>query len=375
MPPQPPSTPSAQPPACEIDPKNLHSPYSLAAAGDAAASFAEHEELKAILRQGAAWFDVEVACEVHTKGPTFAMYTAALGSRDPLAPAVGFFGGIHGLERIGTQLILHYMRALLFRLQWDELLHRQLEKVRLVFLPIANPGGMWAHTRANPNGVDLMRNAPQRAERAVPFLAGGQTLGPWLPWYCGRPGEPMEAESAAVLQVVRQQISSRPFSLALDCHSGYGFGDSIWFPYARTRRLMPHLPDMFALKTMLEQSHPHHAYSFEPQSNQYLLHGDLWDHAYDESLQRSPGNVFLPMTLELGSWLWIRKNPRQLFSRHGIFNPIKAHRVQRVLRRHADLLDFMARAAFSAPGWLPQGERRGQLQQIAAAHWRPGRAR
>lgn len=34
------------------------------------------------------------------------------------------------------------------------------------------------------------------------------------------------------------------------------------------------------------------------------------------------------------------KNPRQLFSRHGMFNPIKAHRIKRVLRRHADLLDF-----------------------------------
>lgn len=367
--------PAPPAPAPATDPLSLHSPYSLAPVGNALDSFAEHEELKSILRQGSAHFDLGVACEVHTKGPSFAVYTAGLGTRDPHAPAVGFFGGIHGLERIGTQLILHYMRALLFRLEWDELLHRQLEKVRLVFMPIANPGGMWAHKRANPNGVDLMRNAPQRAERAVPFLAGGQTLGPWLPWYCGRPGEPMQAESAAVLRVARQQLSSRPFSLALDCHSGYGFGDSVWFPYARTRRLMPHLPDMFALKTMLEQSHPHHAYSFEPQSNQYLLHGDLWDHAYDESLESGPGNVFLPMTLELGSWLWIRKNPRQLFSRHGIFNPIKAHRVQRVLRRHADLLDFMARAAFSAPAWLPQGERRGQLQRIAAAYWRPARER
>ncbi|RYF40148.1 MAG: zinc carboxypeptidase [Comamonadaceae bacterium] len=376
--PNPPPDPAATPPAAPgpqriQDPLSLHSPYSLAPAQHAAASFAEHEELKAILREGAAYFDVDVAGEVHTRGPSFPLYTAGLGTRDPEAPAVGFFGGIHGLERIGTQLILHHMRALLFRLAWDELLHRQLEKVRLVFMPIANPGGMWADTRANPNGVDLMRNAPQRAERAVPFLAGGQTLGPWLPWYCGRPGEPMQAESAAVLRVVSEQLTKRPFSLALDCHSGYGFGDSIWFPYARTRRLMPHLADMFALKAMLEQSMPHHRYSFEPQSNQYLLHGDLWDHAYDQALAATPAPVFLPMTLELGSWLWIRKNPRQLFSRHGIFNPIKAHRVQRVLRRHVDLLDFLARAAFSAPCWLPQDERRTQLRQLAAAHWRPRR--
>ena len=56
----------------------------------------------------------------------------------------------------------------------------------------------------------------------------------------------------------------------------------------------------------------------------------------------------ITMTLELGSWLWIRKNPHQLFSRHGMFNPIKAHRIKRVLRRHADLLDFLTRAACCA---------------------------
>ncbi len=343
---------------------------SLSRTLDAAATFDEHEELKAILRAGSAHFEIHTTASIATRAASFPVYTASIGSCDPLAPAVGFFGGIHGLERIGTQLILAYMRALLFRLEWDELLRQQLQKVRLVFMPLVNPGGMWTQRRSNPAGVDLMRNAPQRAESRVPFLAGGQTLSPRLPWYCGRPGAPMEVESAALLQVVRDQLASRPFSLALDCHSGYGFDDSVWFPYAKSRRLMPHLPEMFALKTMLEQSHPHHGYSFEPQSNQYLLHGDLWDHAYDHA---PPGHIFLPMTLELGSWLWIRKNPRQLFSRNGIFNPIKAHRIRRVLRRHADLLDFLSRAAFAAPSWLPLAERRAQLTQLATAHWRPRR--
>ena len=364
---------SPQRPPTASDRIDPFDPLLLVGTQDTTATFAELEELKTILRAGSAQFEIQTVCDVPTRRspfPMFPIFTASIGSTDPQAPAVGFFGGIHGLERIGTQVILHYMRALLFRLEWDELLHRQLEKVRLVFMPIVNPGGMWAHKRANPNGVDLMRNAPQRAESRVPFLAGGQTLTRRLPWYCGQPGAPMEAESAARLQGVDGQLASRPYSLALDCHSGYGFDDSIWFPYAKTRRLMAHLPEMFALKTMLEQSHPHHAYSFEPQSNQYLLHGDLWDHAYD---QAPAGHVFLPMTLELGSWLWIRKNPRQLFSRHGIFNPIKAHRIKRVLRRHADLLDFLTRAAFAAPRWLPATERRLQLQQLAMAYWRPRR--
>ena len=340
-------------------------------------TFVENEELKAVLWAGQKHFDIQTVCDVRVgKGPVllrshFPVFTASIGAADPQAPAVGFFGGIHGLERIGSQVVLHYMRSLIARLQWDELLHRQLEKIRLVFMPIVNPGGMWAHKRANPNGVDLMRNAPQRSEARVPFLAGGQTFTPMLPWYCGRLRAPMEIESAALLQVVREQLASRPVSLALDCHSGYGFADSIWFPYAKTRRWMQHLPEMFALKTMLEESMPHHDYSFEPQSNQYLLHGDLWDHAYDNTPAE---NIFLPMTLELGSWLWIRKNPRQIFSRHGIFNPIKAHRIKRVLRRHVDLLDFLTRAAYAAPRWLPLAEQRTQLQQLAMACWRPARA-
>ena len=335
---------------------------------DPPARFTEHEELLAILNAGSAHFSTQVACEVQARGHTFPVYTASLGSNDPQAPAVGFFGGIHGLERIGTQVILDYMRALLGRLKWDELLHHQLQKVRLVFMPLVNPGGMWAATRANPQGVDLMRNGRQRAEGPVPFLAGGQRIGSWLPWYCGQPGAPMQLESAALLRVVAQELACRPFSMALDCHSGYGLRDSIWFPYAKTRRLIAHLPEMLMLKTLLAQSHPHHPYRFEPQSNQYLAHGDLWDQAYDSA---PAGHIFLPLTLELGSWLWIRKNPRQVFSRDGIFNPVKEHRLKRVLRRQVGLLDFLTHAAFSAPRWLPQETERNALKDKAAAHWRP----
>ncbi|MDP1955589.1 MAG: M14 family zinc carboxypeptidase, partial [Polaromonas sp.] len=132
--------------------------YRFSRTQDASATFGEQEDFKAILLAGGAHFEVQAVGEVHTTGPSFPLYTASIGSADPLAPVIGFFGGIHGLERIGTQLILAYMRALLFRLNWDELLHRQLQHVRLVFMPIVNPGGMWAHKRANPRGVDLMRN-------------------------------------------------------------------------------------------------------------------------------------------------------------------------------------------------------------------------
>jgi len=73
---------------------------------------------------------------------------------------------------------------------------------------------------------------------------------------------------------------------------------------------------MHALKNIFVKSHSHHRYIIEPQSLQYLAHGDLWDHLYLQS--RAPSErVFLPLTLEMGSRLWVKKNPRQLFSRHG----------------------------------------------------------
>lgn len=331
-----------------------------------ATSFAEFDDLKSILAEGGRGFESRTVSEVRVGKQSFPVLIATIGSNAPDAPAIGFFGGVHGLERIGTQLILDYMRALLRRLEWDEQLHAQLNAVRLVFMPIVNPGGMWAGTRSNPNGVDLMRNAPQDAEGRVPFLAGGQRIGPWLPWYRGASDGSMELESAALLATVKQELMSRPLSFALDCHSGFGWGDSIWFPYARTVRHMPHFPEMYLLKTMFEQAYPHHAYIFEPQSHRYLLHGDLWDWAYD---QTCAPNIFLPMTLELGSWRWIKKNPRQIFSRSGIFNPVKAHRTERVLRRHASFFEFLTRAAFASHRWLPQDDLRQQLLQRATAHW------
>jgi murein tripeptide amidase MpaA len=92
-----------------------------------------------------------------------------LGNSDLRVPAVGYFGGVHGLERIGAEVVISYLHSLVMRLQWDSTLHKQLESVRLVFMPVVNPGGMVLGTRANPQGVDLMRNAPVEACEAVPF--------------------------------------------------------------------------------------------------------------------------------------------------------------------------------------------------------------
>jgi hypothetical protein len=281
---------------------------------------------------------------------------------------VGYFGGVHGLERIGAEVVIAYLQSLVMRLQWDSTLHKQLESVRLVFMPVVNPGGMQMGTRANVRGVDLMRNAPVDAHEAVPFLVGGQRISARLPWYRGVQHAPMEPENLALCGVVQTELLGRPFSVALDCHSGFGVRDRIWFPYAHTRAPIAHLAEVHALKQIFAQSNSNHRYIVEPQSLQYLAHGDVWDYLYQQSCAQGE-QVFVPLTLEMGSWLWVKKNPRQLFSRHGMFNPLIEHRQQRVLRQHQVLLEFLSRAASGFDRWLPQEQARAQHHAQALQDW------
>jgi len=293
-----------------------------------------------------------------------------LGSTAPDAPAIGFFGGVHGVERVGAQIVLSYLRTTVERMRWDPLFREQLQHVRLVFLPMVNPGGIWRHTRANPNGVDLMRNAPIDAMGKAPFLLGGHRYGPWLPWYRGRQGAPMEPESLALIALARAELMSAPFSLSVDVHSGFGARDRLWFSYARTHRPIDHLAEVYALEMLFDRTHPfHHEYTVEPQSVNYTTHGDLWDFLYDESRRNNNDRIFLPFTLELGSWLWVKKNPWQLIRMFGMFNPILRHRLKRVLRQHTLLLDFLVRAAACWQRWAPTGATRERLAKEALRHW------
>lgn len=329
----------------------------------------ELTQLEELIDAGGRHLETRVLAEVDAgSGGPLPLYSIALGNPEREAPAIGFFGGVHGLERIGADVVIAYLRHLVMRLRWDTLLHRQLESVRLVFMPLVNPGGMWRGTRANPNGVDLMRNAPLEATERVPLLIGGQRISARLPWYRGKLDGAMEIESHALCELVASELLDRDFSIALDCHSGFGLRDRIWFPYAHTRTPPPHLAEIHALDEVLRQTHVSHPYVFEPQSLQYLTHGDLWDFLHLRACQ-SADRVFIPLTLEMGSWLWVKKNPRQLFSRQGLFNPQIAHRQQRVLRRHLPLLDFLSRAACSYRLWVPDGEARTVRHAQAIDKW------
>jgi hypothetical protein len=265
-------------------------------------------------------------------------------------------------------VLLVFLRSLVARLPWDAALHGVLQSVRLVFMPLVNPGGMWLSSRANPRGVDLMRNAPLDARERPTFMVCGQRWSPRLPWYRGPANGEMELESQAICRFVDQELLARPFSIALDCHSGFGAVDRIWFPYACSRRPMPHLAEIDALAELFQCAYPTHNYVVEPQSRQYVVHGDLWDYLYLRSREMGE-RIFLPLTLEMGSWSWVRKRPTQLLSREGAFNPKPLHRLQRVLRRHLIWLEFLTRAAGAYRQWLPAGAERDRHRLAAEARW------
>lgn len=298
----------------------------------------------------------------------FPLYSITLGSAHSTAPTLLLTGGMHGIERIGSQVLIAWLQSLLERLNWDAHLQQQLAHLQLVLMPILNPVGMYLNQRSNGNGVDLNRNAPVNAEGNVPLLGGGHRLGAFLPWYRGRKNAPMEIENIALEKIMQTQILTRPFALVIDLHSGFGTRDQLWFPYAYRKKPIHNIADYVALKMLWERTYPNHTYAFEPQSIHYLSHGDLWDYFYLQARAQQHSH-FLPLTLELGSWAWIKKRPRQIFNLAGLFNPQMQHRHARVLRSHLLLLDFMLAATLNYQNWLPDEKQRRILSQTANSLW------
>lgn len=291
---------------------------------------------------------VEVAGKTQSTEFRMPLLTVTFGCQDPAAPTLGLFAGVHGLERIGSQVVLSLLQGFSESLLWDEMLQETLKKIRVVFFPFINPLGILQRTRANPNGVDLMRNSPVEAEEKTHWLLGGHRYSPRLPWFRGTEGT--EAEAEAVIRTCQEKFFASKTVITLDFHSGFGLQDQLWFPYAKSKKPFPHLAEFFAFSDMYEKSHPHHFYKIEPQALNYTTHGDLWDYIY--SLYRTNNDgVYLPLALEMGSWIWLKKSPLQIFSSLGAFNPMRPHRQRRVLRRHQNLFEFLLRATASHQSW------------------------
>ncbi len=332
----------------------------------------ELETLERLLRsfQGKAHINIETT--VSHGGMEFPLYSVVVGSEDKTATTLGILGGVHGIERIGSQVAIAWMQTILEVMSWDETFRERLKHSRLVFMPIVNPIGMFLTRRSNGNGVDLMRNSPVIAEEDPGFLIGGHRISNLLPFYRGevRDEATMEPEARALCTVVERELFPSRLSLSIDLHSGFGSVDRLWFPYAKSRKAPPNLLEIVALKRVFDRSYPNHFYRIEPQAAQYTTHGDLWDWLFDRKLSRSPGELYIPWTLELGSWIWLKKNPRQLFSSLGAFNPVQPHRIQRILRRHLTLFDFMHRAVISPEPWTKlEDTDRAQLLRRANDQW------
>lgn len=276
----------------------------------------------------------------------------SIGSNDPTHPTLGLFGGVHGLEKIGSQLLLSFIEVMDSRLDWDDDFKEQLKTTRIVCIPMINPWGLINFSRCNINGVDLMRNAPVDAEEKATFLVGGHRISNKLPWFRGKLDEPMEVESSILMDFVQKNMFQSKVSVALDFHSGFGLKDQIWYPYAKSKKPFPFLNQFLNLAKVFEDTYSHHVYKIEPQSLTYTTHGDLWDYAIElHSNSENSHNTFIPITLELGSWAWIKKNPIQIFSLFGLFNPIKKHRYNRIMRRHIYLIDFLFKAIRNDKSW------------------------
>lgn len=289
---------------------------------------------------------VEVIGESQEENLRLPIHKITFGSSDPSAPVLGLVGGVHGLERIGSQVCIALLHSLSQLYLWDDSIKKSLENIRVFFIPVINPIGILKKRRSNPRGVDIMRNAPIEADDKVPLFLGGQRISNQLPWFRGNQLEP---ETSALITAVQKEIEHSKVSIVVDFHSGFGFQDQIWFPYAKTRTPIKDISYVHALINLMNLTYPNHFYKIGPQA--YLTHGDVWDYLYDWNKKNTHGGLFLPLCLEMGSWMWVKKNPMQIFSAEGPYNPVKTHRYKRALRRHNTFFEFLIRSLYSSQSW------------------------
>lgn len=335
-------------------------------------------------------FQHEVLGEVSVKNRTIPIYGLQLGAQDPSLPVLGVFAGVHGLEKIGTHIIVNYLNTLASNLNWDTSLISSLEKMRIVTIPIVNPGGMYMNRRSNPNGVDLMRNAPVDAESSGVFLGSGHRYSNKLPWYRGEENI-LEYENAILRDFVVKNMMSAPFAMSVDIHSGFGWHDRLWYPYAKSYKPFDQTRVTSVFARYLKLSHPYHRYIVEKQSDSYLIHGDMWDYIYDIHKEKSLSserlskltssafnaatsanmsseeiykNIYIPWTLEIGSWSWLLRKPHRIFSTSGLFHTEKTtNKYAFTMRKHWGLLDFFQRMTIHYRTWVREQESEKSLDR------------
>lgn len=307
-------------------------------------------------------FHYETLAEIKIKDKYIPIYGLQIGPQDPNLPVLGLFGGVHGLEKIGTHVIVNYLNALSNKIAWDLALTKNLENLRVVSIPIINPGGMILNRRSNPNGVDLMRNAPVEADQKL-YLPSGQTISSRIPWYRGNPQD-MELENKVLFEFVKAHLFKAPFSLALDIHSGFGWKDSLWYPYGKTKQPMKDEALVRRMARYFKLSHPFHKYKIERQSDSYMINGDMWDFMYDAFKAQKTDRKFLPWTLEIGTWSWIVSRPYQIFNVSRLFHTDDTTKYRRLMRKHWGLLDFFKDMTIHHKAWVKEQASKEDLNRI-----------
>lgn len=314
-------------------------------------NFPEINEINSLISILPSIASVEILETINYNNSEYPIHSFKIGNGPASSPTLVLIGGVHGLEKVGTHVVLSYLRFLFEQLNWNKDLQLFFENFNLIAIPMVNPVGVDKRMRSNGNGVDLMRNSPTEAQGKPLFLAGGHRISSYLPWFRGQEGEKMQLESMALCNKMKEIIASSPTCLAIDFHSGFGFKDRLWYPYAKTKETFPSIEQVLNIKTVFDRTIPHHIYQVESQSDNYTTHGDIWDYLYDWKQENYGDHHFIPWTLEMGSWSWLKKNPIQFFSKLGLFNPIKDHRYSRTMRRHLLLIDFFSNIAKNNEVW------------------------
>ena len=246
-----------------------------------------------------------------------------------------------------------FSRSLVARLAWDDAAARSVDARADHRRAAASTRSAWRSASARTAAASISCATRPRPHVGGTPLIGGHRLSPRLPWYMGRADAAWSPRRRRSSRFVERELSRAPLAIALDLHSGFGLVDRLWYPYARTREPPPDLArDRRAVATARrDAAEPRLPGSSRPRAS--TRSAAISGTTSTIAGARVGDGVLLPLTLEMGSWTWVRKNPLQGLSTLGRFNPVKPHRHRRTLRRHLPLLDFLLHAVISHRAWMP----------------------
>lgn len=280
------------------------------------------------------------------EGFRFPIHSLEIGTEAAIKKnPVGIIAGVHGLETIGVRVLLDFLEYILSPNSLGYLPEIDKGKIGIVSMPIVNPGGVALKMRANPAGVDLMRNSGVDAEKPMAFF-GGHKISPKLPYYRGNT---MEPEARVLYRFLQKYFfeSKKPLMNVLDIHSGFGTIDHVWWPFAYTKEKCKDEPLFLELANYLKETCHNVSFRYGPQSESYTTNGDLWDRFYihfneaRKNGKESKKSIFLPWTLEIGTWSDLKKDPLRALKKRGIFNPAKENKTERITGYRKFLTDFV----------------------------------